>query len=530
MTYVSRRGGGTGPRGPAGPAGPAGGTFTFSSDVTDGDLLAYDLPNTQLVRAPARMLPNNELAFTAADVQAEAGTQRMTPGTGFTFSSSFPIALIDQFPTLQFGFPDVAHRRDGPSFELRWLHFTEEENDLPLTTDDSETITTNPLSFQLPATTDSRINSLRFISTGAMSNVRVRATYATGAMGDIYYFPSFEAWDRGTGGADYPTPGEQTIDFGDSQPRLFATQPGGVNVVQFEIRADGPLAIRGSSTDMPALTARLQRGEFRVVASLDDPATVERMQDLVAAMFTDGDHSGLTINYDDDNNTIDLAVTGVTPPPSTDPAVNNFSIDVPSVVATGTTLNGAQNITFTTQGTSDITALNLVVTGGDDVALTVPSMDGTHTVSVTLAGIDTSSAGTVSFQIRGTTSGGQTIMSNTSTTTIRAVTVDEQAYYAFRATNDFVTVDTNLLTPVDVQQPGSSYTISGSFPAGEILGILEPEDRRITSIVESAFGREILGRFTRSGNVRTIGGQSFALLTLTNMGPTGNISYEVTHG
>jgi hypothetical protein len=170
------------------------------------------------------------------------------------------------------------------------------------------------------------------------------------------------------------------------------------------------------------------------------------------------------------------------------------------------------------------------VTGGDDKIITVPSSDGTHTVQIALTGIDTSSDGQVTFQIRGTTSGGQTIMSNTLTTQIRTTQPDELAYYAIRATNDFATVDLANLTSVDVQQPGSSYEISVNFPATEILGILEPADRPITRITEKTLGIPILDTFQRTNSARTINGQLYNLLMQTNNGRTAPIDYEVFHG
>lgn len=267
----------------------------------------------------------------------------------------------------------------------------------------------------------------------------------------------------------------------------------------------------------------------RILTEADLP-TDEETQDLVAAMFTGGTHNGLTVQYDDTNGVINLNVTGVTPPISPDPGVSGLSSTVPSRVETGTNLNENAQFTFTTQATDQITALNLVVTGGDDKTITVPSSDGTHTVQIALTGIDTSSDGQVTFQIRGTTSGGQTIMSNTLTTQIRTTQPDELAYFAVRPTNDFATVDLAILTSVDVQQPGSSYEISVNFPATEILGILEPADRPITRITEKTLGIPILDTFQRTNSARTINGQLYNLLTQTNNGRTAPIDYEVFHG
>lgn len=218
---------------------------------------------------------------------------------------------------------------------------------------------------------------------------------------------------------------------------------------------------------------------------------------------------------------------GTTPTPTA--AVTNFSINIPSTVNTGADLNNQRTIQFTTANVATIATLRLEVVTGNNIDLTVPSSDGAHSQSVSLTGIDTSSAGTVTFQITGTTTGGDTIMSNMVSVTIRAVSADEQAYYGTRATNDFATVDTASLTAVDVQPPGSEYTISGSWPATQFIGILEPTDRPISSIVETAFNQETLSSWTRTASARTINGQTYDLLIQQNNGPSGNFEFRVTH-
>lgn len=257
--------------------------------------------------------------------------------------------------------------------------------------------------------------------------------------------------------------------------------------------------------------------------------STEQIQDIVGAMFLNGTHNGIVPSYNDQNGTIGLNVTGTQPPASPGASVSNFSIDIASTVDTNTILNNQRQITFTTGETSQIATLNLIVTTGDDQTLTVPTLDGTHTQSVTLSGIDTSTAGTVTFQIRGTDQDGMVIMSNVQTVTIRARTQDELAYYAVRPTDDFSTVAISSLSGEDVQPPASQYTIAGSWPATHVLGILEPTDRPISQIVETAFNRDTLSRWTRTANARVINGQAYDLLTLTNNGVGSNFEFRVTH-
>lgn len=286
-----------------------------------------------------------------------------------------------------------------------------------------------------------------------------------------------------------------------------------------------------NNQQVPFFTTARRVSVSTPLAYESETRTLEQFQDAVAAMFTGGTHNGITVTYDDTDGFIDLNVTGTTPPLTPEGSVSALSIDIAATVNVGTDLNTARTVQFTTTNTSDIATLELVVTPGDNQTITVPASDGAHSQAVTLSGISTASAGTITFQIRGTRTGGQAIMSNVQTVTIRAVGADEQAYYGVRPTNDFVTVNVASLTAVDVQPPGSQYTISGSWPATQFVGILEPTDRPITSIVETAFNQETLSTWTRTSNARTISGQTYDLLVQqNNSGTTGTFEFRVTHG
>ena len=297
------------------------------------------------------------------------------------------------------------------------------------------------------------------------------------------------------------------------------------------------LTLEGTGVGAAFRPYSVNRGYSYSVGNLEDQLTnirtLEQFQDTVAAMLTGGTHNGVTVTYDDTNGVINLDVTGTTPPITPSPALSAFSIPgLPSSVDNGASLNQAYTVSFTTQGTSQITALNLTVTGAGNNStfpITVPSADGAHSVSVTLSGIITTTDGTIAFQIRGTTSAGATIMSSTQNVTVRTSTADEFAYYGVSTTNNAATIDTGTLTSVNVQAAGTSYDIDANLPANNFLIILEPSDRAITSIIERTFNVESLNRFTRTTNVRTINGQQYDTYVLENNGPSGDVSFRVTH-
>ena len=213
------------------------------------------------------------------------------------------------------------------------------------------------------------------------------------------------------------------------------------------------------------------------------------------------------------------------PPPVV--SLTDFSIDSPDSVDVGVDLNVARTVRYTVAHADLISSLRLEVTDGTNIVLPNPVGDGVKTADVVLSGIDTQSAGTVTFQIRGVATDNSVIMSNSQTVSIRAP--DEYALYGIRPTNDFATTAIGNLNFAHVETPGSSYNMAGTWPAGEFLGILEPADRPVTEIIETVFSEPTLSLWTRADGARTISGQVYNLLTMKNNGRTGTYGFRVEH-
>lgn len=210
------------------------------------------------------------------------------------------------------------------------------------------------------------------------------------------------------------------------------------------------------------------------------------------------------------------------------PSLHNFSISIDSRVDVGTDLNQQQSITFGVTNFASLTALTLVVTTGDNQTLTLPTSDGTQTQTVTLSGIDTSTAGNVTFQLSGTWSGG-TVTSNIVTVEVRNLQSQELAYFGGRSVNDFATVDVAELSSADVTGSGSTYTITQQVADSGFLGILSPDNRDPVSVINAVLNIDELDSFTATLNVRTIGGMQYNLLTIqNNSGFNGTFEYNVT--
>lgn len=283
---------------------------------------------------------------------------------------------------------------------------------------------------------------------------------------------------------------------------------------------------------VPAFSTTFQQFNQERVLTEDDLRTDAQVRTLAANMVLNGEHNGLTVARVGD--VLNFNVTGITPPVSPDPSVSGLDIGVPTTVPIGFNFNTTRNIRFTTQGTAQITALNLVLSGADDVSLTVPASDGSHTQSITFTGANTGAAGTITAQIRGTTSGGQVIMSNTQTITIQDAEDHEQAYVWTAATQNFA--DQSLSDPAvltfDVTQPGTQFSVTDlSVPDGHYINVMYPNNRPVTSIIEPPLNLESLAEFTETADVRTIGVQDFSGRSdQNNAGATVSFSANITVG
>ncbi len=334
--------------------------------------------------------------------------------------------------------------------------------------------------------------------------------------------------------------GSSAIDTNKVVDNSFTIAPGDVGNAT-ELTVPNPQAYRGTDQVFVRLSGVRLRGGLQTSGTFNGqvvPAISARLATTTNVEFTDeniiGQHfvdaiqtqEGISITRDVGTGQLIIRVSTVAP----SAALSAFSIAIDPRVDLNTDLNVATNITFTTANTSDISTLTLVNSQGDDITLTVPTNDGTHTQSVTLTGIDTSTAKTIMFSLSGTTTGGDTITSNAQSVEVRTRASDEFAYWYTNTVNDAASVDVTTTTSVDVTPPASTYNILNSLAAGSILLILEPADRPITSIIDTTFNQEAINQFTLTNNIRTINSQSYNLRSLTNNGPSGTVSFRVTHG
>lgn len=126
--------------------------------------------------------------------------------------------------------------------------------------DDTVTLTANPLTFDYTIQNTSRTYSLFMRAASAMNNVRIKITQVSNDV-TLKYVPSKEAWETGLGGLTWAV-GDNNFDFGDTPLVLRTGQ-----AVRFEIEADA-VALKGNA------------GGITYFGGLDQLAT---FQDIVMA-------------------------------------------------------------------------------------------------------------------------------------------------------------------------------------------------------------------------------------------------------
>lgn len=183
------------------------------------------------------------------------------------------LGMWNHLDNKQYQFLDYYVPRDKASSKPYYFRLTEGEYRFDGLSADNKTITTNPLTFSYTTQLNARTNSLILTAASEMKNVRLRIS-----KGDITlkYLPTKAAYLGQETGYDFQA-GENILDFGDSPVPLSE----GVTL-EYEIIADN-MALRGSSDNVPKMSAYLQRGEYVSVLSSHE----------VSKVATSGDYNDL---------------------------------------------------------------------------------------------------------------------------------------------------------------------------------------------------------------------------------------------
>lgn len=384
---------------------------------------------------------------------------------------------------------------------------TEAENDFTIQGDDTNTITTNPFTFQYTTTLDAQTNALRFRTGAQMVNARMRIVdNATGIA--IKHLPDKAAWDEGVGGVTLRA-GDNTINLMSEAPD---DPPNGVfnvgitpfrfrvgRVLDIEVRADS-VSLLGitSPSEFPYLIAQLQRSTVDELAMLSD---------------VQGNVQGHVSN---------LTIVGL--PSRIDSTVGD--------------LQGTYNATYDVTNHNLITSLQLSIVGSATVnkVVTAPTADGTVSFSFTITSGDWTSLfsgppATITFQLNGTDTHGNAFTSNTVTVTVSSLTADQYFYHGLSSSNNPSTIPLGNLLQTEVETGQQTFTFSvGPATAGQFALLLYRSDKAVTSIVHVQTGVEIRQELLQEDDDRVINSVNFSSYALGPLSDGFSGSFRVTAG
>lgn len=271
------------------------------------------------------------------------------------------------------------------------------------------------------------------------------------------------------------------------------------------VRVNGESDVRFTQFEGGRVVKQPGTNTYAIIFDNTDPDMVDNYVDTLGVEVSG---QTLTVTLGRTGNLPDLVRTatlpGVAPAPAA-PSVHNLTIDIPSRVDLNTNLNTAHTIGFDVSNYGSITDFDLIVTTGDDVQLVSPTRDGDQQQSVTLSGIDTSSAGSVVFQLQATHAGG-TVTSNAVTVEVRDLQDHEYTYVNTQADRLPANFSTTGANQAEYQ---SSQTIAiPTFANSRYVVIAQlASEPDISSIMIG--GLEQVGTFEKVAGTAQVGGQTF---------------------
>lgn len=200
---------------------------------------------------------------------------RLSESAGF-------LAFENMVDGVKYQLLDYAVPRDAASSKPYYFKLASAEYKFEANSGTSNTITTNPLTFQYTTKLTARTNALIFKATQKMTNFRLRITDKKSGIA-IKYFPSKSVWLDASGGTTFDV-GDNVVDFQDTAVIFSANTD-----IVFDIQADN-MALAGGS--IPYFAGMVQQGSFVGVASSIDIAKLQAEIDQQGSSFN-GAYSSL---------------------------------------------------------------------------------------------------------------------------------------------------------------------------------------------------------------------------------------------
>lgn len=250
----------------------------------------------------------------------------------------------------------------------------------------------------------------------------------------------------------------------------------------------------------------------------------EVIQDIIGGMVTGNTETGIVVTYDDSTGKINFDVTGGTQPYA-HPSVDGLSSEIDGIHDVGVDLNGLKLFTYSVHNVHNIQGNLTLTVDGSDYTISRPTRDGEYTIPIDLSGISSATERTFTYFVTGDDT--QTPSQEFTSLDTVTVTYSEHAtaFWGFSATNNPSTINTGNMNTAEVDQSKEEFSMQGTWETMQWFIILVPSTHDIDQIRESGLSNNFITSFTKTTNVRTIGGVQYHSYVLQNVNKTGTIHY-----
>jgi len=218
-----------------------------------------------------------------------------------------------------------------------------------------------------------------------------------------------------------------------------------------------------------------------------------------------------------------------------DPSFHEFSITtIANRVDLNTDINGAQTLRFSVTNHGDIASATVQAdpvtqdTFIDVGTLVNPTIDGIQTQVVTLSGLTTDTAKTISFRIRPVDNQGSVHISNEYDVEVRTLTTQDQAHFGYIPSTQTVNDIVFATNDIEVRDNfAGSWTVSGIPSDSNLYRIymaVPISEGSVSQVIQSGF--DITNQFAGNANI-TIGGNDYNVF-LMNVASAVNSNYNGT--
>lgn len=256
------------------------------------------------------------------------------------------------------------------------------------------------------------------------------------------------------------------------------------------------------------------------------PAGTPEADDLVHVVI-DGNSRRATVAQ--------IVAAGATPV-SPEPVLHSLRlVDIASRITPATSLAGDHALTIDVLHASNLTGAQLAVNGTVVQTFTDGTLvNGQNRLDFSIASgmwstIIADNPSSLEFVFSGTSSVSSSTVSAPAVTVQRAnVPAQERFYHGLSASNNPATIDVSTLASIDAVAQGSSeFAFSvGPSTAGQFVILLAPADRDLSELINAESNFSVLPIYTRTANVRVIGGQQYNSYTLGPARPNRTLNYR----